>query len=105
MPDEKYSDRGAGHPSSATNGSGGAFRGGGGWVVVSFIGPAGIDVSELAVQMLRGSRDQPPALSNAPLADLRAIRKAAEKVAKDRARATAYKPEGSMTASTRASRA
>ena len=37
------------------------FRGGagGGWVVVSFIGPAGLDVSELAVRMLRGTPSLP----------------------------------------------
>jgi hypothetical protein len=40
-------------------GEGSGFGGGGGWVVVAFISPVGMDVPGLAARILRGERSQP----------------------------------------------
>ena len=66
MPREKPDDKGDRRQTLLAD-SGTPFRGGsgGGWVVVSFIGPAGVDVTELAVRMLRGSTALSAPLSQA----------------------------------------
>jgi|SRR5436190_24063312 len=42
-------------PKGGGRGAGGGFGGGGGWVVVAFISPVGIDIPMLAANVLRGT--------------------------------------------------
>jgi hypothetical protein len=66
MAEDKRDEKGGERTRPSLLSEGGTpFRGGsgGGWVVVSFIGPAGVDVTELAVRMLRGGTTQSPPLA------------------------------------------
>ncbi len=69
MPDEeKFSNKGEGVSNRGGNGFGlpqGLGSSGLGWVVVAFIGPAGLDVSQLAARTLLG-----PSLRSAALAKI-----------------------------------
>ena len=68
MADEKFSNKGEGVSNRGGNGIGlpqGLGASGLGWVVVAFIGPAGLDVSQLAARTLLG-----PSLRSAALASI-----------------------------------
>src|SRR5262245_12273870 len=62
----------------ARGGSEGVFGGGLGWAIVAFIGPVGLDVSQLAARMLRGgAQGDGSSVRQQPLGDLARIQREA----------------------------
>ena len=97
---DPFKDAGRGDPFKDAGRGGGesAYGGGLGWAVVAFMGPVGLDISQLAARMLSGTRPQGPngdnpgskALGDAAMRAQAAWRKRAQEIEKLKADSKAY---------------